>query len=79
MNLGEDINGDWLGFDSGATIGAGVSNSTMVETADLDGDNDQDILTLTSSGSRRLLINNGSGVFTNETGTRIGTNVLNVI
>ena len=79
MNLGENGGGTWLGFDGGSTVGAGVSNVTMVETADFDLDNDQDVVMLTTNGGRQMLVNDGTGVFTSETGTRIGALVLDSV
>lgn len=77
LNLGNDLNGDWLGFDNGQQIASGAQNATMIEAGDIDGDNDADLVMLTAFGNRRVLINDGMGNFANETSARVGSNVLN--
>ncbi|MFK8031373.1 MAG: FG-GAP-like repeat-containing protein [Gammaproteobacteria bacterium] len=79
LNNGDDGNGNWLGFDGGTTVSVASSRVTMVESADLDGDEDMDFILLRSNGSRNYLVNNGSGVFTNETTGRLGSNVLDSV
>ncbi|MEM7084338.1 MAG: FG-GAP-like repeat-containing protein [Pseudomonadota bacterium] len=78
LNNGESA-GTWLGFDGGSTVTVGSTNVTMVETADIDNDNDADFILLRSNGTRNVLINDGTGVFTNETNTRLGPGVLDQV
>jgi hypothetical protein len=53
-----------------------LNDSSIVRLADIDGDKDLDLLIVdTASGKIHLLINNGSGVWTNETSTRISTKI----
>lgn len=76
INLGEDAGGVWQGFDSGSSMPMAAGNVTMVEAADVDGDTDSDLVMITSTGGRRLLINDGSGAFSNQSSQRLGNGVL---
>lgn len=74
MNLGEDTNGTWLGFDWDPLdnrippFSPGPKFCAVV-AGDIDGDNDQDLFFVDYSNTLedRLLINDGFGFFTDET------------
>ena len=52
--------------------GLNLTDSSIIRLADVDKDNDLDMFIVdTSAGSAYLLINNGQGVFTNETSSRL--------
>ncbi|MDD3905132.1 MAG: FG-GAP-like repeat-containing protein, partial [Candidatus Omnitrophica bacterium] len=52
--------------------GMTLNDSSIIRLADIDGDNDIDLLVVdTTSGKLYILTNNASGVFTNETSARI--------
>jgi len=84
-NLGEDINGNWLGLSNESSTRLPILSSDVplvcaVWAGDIDGDNDQDIYLQNYKQSANggiakdfLLINNGAGVFTEESATRLGT------
>ncbi|MBT8144461.1 MAG: VCBS repeat-containing protein, partial [Gammaproteobacteria bacterium] len=76
LNLGEDLSNNWLGFGSGTAILAGAADATMIDAADFNGDLDIDLVMLTSSGGRKMLANDGNGVFFDETAARLGSQVL---
>lgn len=81
-NLGEDINGDWLGLvDESSTRFPELTEDVIlmcaVKAADLDGDNDDDLYFVNykqGGGAAKdfLLINDGTGNFTNESESRLG-------
>ncbi len=78
MNLGENLGGDWLGFDYDATAGrlpifSPAPNFCSVAAGDVNGDNKPDLyFTDYDTGVEdRLLINNGSGFFADETAARL--------
>lgn len=75
-NLGVDLDGNWLGFDSGSGIAAGAPSATMIEAADFDGDADPDLAMITATGNRRLLTNAGDATFTDTTATSLGDLVM---
>ncbi len=84
-NQGDDGNGNWLGLaDESATrfpiLTGDILSFCGVTAGDVDGDNDQDIYFVnyrqtSGQGVAKdfLLINNGSGVFTDESEIRLGT------
>lgn len=78
MNLGEDSEGSWLGFDYDATDGRLPAFSPgpkfcAVGVGDVTGNGAPDLyfVDYDSPLEDRLLINNGSGFFTDETSTRL--------
>jgi hypothetical protein len=81
-NLGNDINGDWLGLDDQSDtrfpeLTEDVILMCAVKAADLDGDNDDDLyfVNYKQGGGAALdflLINDGTGHFTNQSEARLG-------
>ncbi|HKK40097.1 MAG TPA: FG-GAP-like repeat-containing protein, partial [Cryomorphaceae bacterium] len=81
-NLGEDINGDWLGLEDQSAsrfpeLTEDVILMCAVQAGDLDGDNDDDLYFVNykqGGGAAKdfLLINDGNGNFTNESEARLG-------
>jgi hypothetical protein len=74
VNRGNDANGNWLGFQNQTSNLAGIAGNLCAAAAgDLDGDGDLDLYFAGYSGTAdALLVNDGSGLFTNETASRIG-------
>ena len=76
-NLGEDMNGDWLGFQEVPNwftpIFSPTPNFCAVNFGDVDGDLDMDLFfsDYDNDLEDRLLINDGTGFFTDETSTRL--------
>ncbi len=48
-----------------------IDQTSMMAAGDIDGDGDPDLFVCNVSGQNRMLVNNGSGVFTDETESRI--------
>jgi len=81
-NLGEDINGDWLGLEDQSStrfpeLTEDVILMCAVQAGDLDGDDDDDLYFVNykqGGGAAKdfLLINDGNGNFTNESESRLG-------
>ncbi len=78
MNLGEDAGGTWLGFDYDATDGrlpvfSPGPKFCAVGIGDVTGNGAPDLYFVDYANDLedRLLINNGSGFFTDETSTRL--------
>jgi hypothetical protein len=81
-NQGEDINGNWLGLtDESSTRFPLLTEDAIlmcaVQAGDLDGDGDDDLYFLNykqGGGAAKdfLLMNDGNGVFTNESQSRLG-------
>ena len=81
-NLGEDVNGNWLGLaDESSTRFPELTEDVIlmcaVQAGDLDGDNDDDLYFVNykqGGGPAKdfLLINDGTGNFTNQSETRLG-------
>jgi len=72
-----EVNSLWLndgfGHFSDASAGRmpGDANSSMaLEISDVDADGDQDVLVANRGGENKLLINNGSGIFAEESNVR---------
>ncbi|OED36933.1 hypothetical protein AB833_25250 [Chromatiales bacterium (ex Bugula neritina AB1)] len=71
MNLGNDNNGEWQGFDSGGGL-SGASNILVIESGDVTGDGAADLFIIQAEqASNRLLVNDGNGNFTDES-SRLG-------
>lgn len=79
MNLGEDKQGNWLGFANESLERTGDLNSTPfvkfcgVAAGDIDGDDDLDLWFVNYGGGDDVLwVNDGTGYFSNETDARLG-------
>lgn len=66
LNLGVDANGAWRGFDAG-TVLPGVNNGLVVESGDINADGADDLFYIqVENQTNQLLINDGSGTFTQQ-------------
>ena len=66
LNLGNDANGNWLGFNQGTVLN-GANNGLVIEAGDINGDGASDLFVIqVENQTNQLLINNGNGAFTNE-------------
>ena len=81
QNLGNDINGDWLGLDEQSAsrfpaMDEGAPLICALWAGDINGDSYDDLyfVNYAQSGTSKdyLFINDGTGVFTNESETRLG-------
>ncbi|MFK8014699.1 MAG: FG-GAP-like repeat-containing protein [Gammaproteobacteria bacterium] len=72
FNRGEDGDGTWLGFAAGVVMNGAETSPFTIKVADFDDDGDMDAVT---SPGRRMLVNDGAGVLTGDTG-RMGSNAL---
>lgn len=89
LNLGEDGNGDWLGLRYEDAlfpllVGAQFPRFCSVSVGDVDNDGDLDLYFSDATGgggggdmNDRLLINDGSASFTDETAARMTTQMTN--
>lgn len=91
-NLGDDVNGNWLGlrFENGripqlfAGAVAAAGNACGIAAGDIDGDQDEDLFLVDyDSGEpanqdtgHRLLINDGNGFFSDQSATRLTANMI---
>lgn len=57
--------------DTGARLPAETDTSLAVAAGDLDGDTDIDLVIANRANSNQILINNGTGVFTDESASRL--------
>ncbi|MEM7132025.1 MAG: putative Ig domain-containing protein [Chloroflexota bacterium] len=77
FNLGNDNNGNWRGFGAGQNNLAGAENNPFtILAADFDGDGDQDLSTYPG---QKMLVNNGSGSFSNQSGRLSGNRFSEII
>jgi len=71
MNLANDANGVWQGFDNG-TVVPGTTNNLVLEAGDVNGDGADDLFAIrVERDTNDLLINDGNGNFTVES-NRLG-------
>ena len=66
INRGNDASGQWQGFEPGVSLDA-ANNSLVIESGDVTGDGAPDLLVVeVEFGANKLLVNNGSGSFTDQ-------------
>jgi len=70
-NLGQDTDGNWLGFDGG-TVLRNTNNVLVIESGDVTGDGAPDLFVIqVENAGNVLLVNDGNGNFSQQT-SRLG-------
>lgn len=66
LNRGNSASGEWLGFDGGVAL-EGANNILLIESGDVTGDGAEDLFVVeVEFGTNKLLVNNGEGLFTEQ-------------